>query len=171
MIGRIPVAFMACLWAAGCAGGGSVRSRPFVEAKGDLYVSAPAVPAEADSLLAGLGWGPGKFSAELRKELRYQLNRSGVATSDDTAAKARLEIAFDKYDGSEYSGKARLTTPSGSRDIPLRKPSQGRASHERDDPTVDNIRFIAETVAPQVKADPRRAQKKPEPFTGMIMLF
>lgn len=172
MIARIPVSLMACLWAAGCAGGGAARARPYVEAKDSLYVSMPTVPAEADSLLAKLGWEPGKFTAELRKELRYQLNRSGVATPDDSAATgSRLDIALDKYEGKEYAGQARLRTPKGMREIALRKPSQKQAAEDRDDPTVDNIRIIAAKLAAEVKADPRHVKKQPEPFSGMIMLF
>jgi hypothetical protein len=172
MIARVFVSLSACIWAAGCAGGGSLRSRPYVEVKDNLYVAMPAVPSEADSVLGQLGWEPGKFASELRKELRYQLNRSGVATPEDSAgAAARLEIALESYAGKDYSGQARLTTPGGTREIPLRKPSKRKAAEERDDPTVDNIRIIAAKLAEDVRADPRHMKKQPEPFTGMIMLF
>jgi hypothetical protein len=95
-----------------------------------------------------------------------------VATPEDSSATAaRLDIALDKYEGKEYSGQARLRTPKGMREIPLRKGSQGKAADDRDDPTVDNIRIIAAKLAAEVKADPRHVKKQPEPFSGMIMLF
>jgi cell division septation protein DedD len=143
-----------------------------VEAKESLYVPRPAVPAAVDSVLAPLGWEPGKFAAELRKEIRYQLNRKGVATPDDSAgAAARLDVSVDRYEGKDYPGQARLTTPAGKREIGLRKPPKRKASEERDDPTVDNIRIIAAKLAEDVRSDPRHVKKQPEAFSGMIMLF
>lgn len=165
-------AALGCLGAIGCSGSGALRARPFVEAKDSLYVATPSIPSAVDSALAPLGWEPGKFAAELRKELRYQLNRKGVATPEDSAgAASRLEIAVDRYEGKDYSGQARLTTPAGAREIALSKPSKRKAADERDDPTVDNIRTIASKLAEDVRVDPRHPKKQPEAFSGMIMLF
>jgi hypothetical protein len=175
MNARIFVSLMACLcgiWAAGCAGGSGLRGRPYVEVKDNLYVPVPVVPPAVDSALVPLGWEPGKFAAELRKELRYQLNRKGVATPEDSAgAAARLDVSVDRYEGKDYTGQARLTTPAGAREIALRRSPKRNSSEERDDPTVDNIRIIAAKLAEDVRSDPRHVKKQPEAFSGMIMLF
>jgi len=96
---------------AGCAST-KKPSAPIVEARKSLYVAPLVVPAGVDSLLAPLGWTPGRFAAELAKEIRFQLNRKGVATPrDSTGVPDRLEIQVDHYDPSDYAIKGHLTTP------------------------------------------------------------
>jgi hypothetical protein len=163
----LPLALGACLWMAGCAG---LRSRPYVEAKDTLFVSLPAVPAAVDSSLSPLGWDSGKFAVELRKELRFQLNRKGVATPEDSAGvPARLEVALDHYQAADFAGAARLTTPAGSRAIPFGQKKKGSA--EVRDPTIDDIRRIAGKLAEEARVDPRRRKNEPGNFTGLIMIF
>ena len=154
---------------AGCAGS-QFRDRPYVEAKDTLFVALPVVPPVVDSLLAPLGWDSGKFAGELRKELRFQLNRKGVATPDDSAGTgARLEIAVDHYAAAGFSGLARLTTAAGDRDIRFSKQSKGSPEHQ--DPTIDDIRLMAGTLAEAARMDPRHRKRLPEPFTGLILIF
>jgi hypothetical protein len=163
---RSGLLLLCALAAAGCAGKGGPGARPFVEAKDSLYVALPAVPPSVDSLLAPLGWAPGRFAAELRKEVRYQLNRKGLSTPEDSAGQAgRLEIRLDRYHAADYAGAARLTTAKGERDIPIRS---RKKREERDDPTVDNIRSIAGDLAEAVGADPRRGKPQAEYPTFMM---
>ena len=160
-------ACLSCLLA-GCAGG--FRSRPYVEAKDNLYVAPPAVAPAIDSLLAPLGWDSGKFGLELRKELRFQLNRKGVATPDDSAgAKASLAISVIDYTAGTCYGRARLTTSDGTREIRFDKKRKG--AEDQRDPTVDDIRMIASALAEEARVDPRHRKNRSEPFTGMMILI
>lgn len=145
-----------CLFlAAGCAAN-KHRAAPVVEERDTVYLAPLAVPAAVDSLLAPLGWTPGRFASELGKEIRFQLNRKGVATpQDSTRSRSRLEVRVEHYDPGDYAIKGRLTTPAGTRDIGFAKQS---GAAEREDPTIDNIRLIAGNLAEQVRTDPK--QKK-----------
>src|SRR3954470_24639398 len=132
---RMFYALLGAFLAAGCASY-KYRAAPLVEAREPVYVAPLVVPANVDSLLAPLGWTPGRFAAELAKEIRFQLNRKGVATPKDLAAITyRLEIQVDHYDPSDYAIKGHLTTPAGARDIVFEKKS---GAAEREDPTIDN---------------------------------
>lgn len=165
----LAAALAACFGFAGCAPGYGLRARPYVEAKDTLFVGMPTVPA-VDSSLSALGWDSARFADELRKELRFQLNRKGIVTPDDSAgAGSRLEVALDRYAMMEFSGQARLTTPAGSRDIPFAKKRKG--APENRDPTIDDIRKIAASLAEETRADPRRPGKREAPFPGLQMIF
>jgi hypothetical protein len=129
-----------------------LRVPPIVEAKDTLYVTPPVVPGSVDSLLAPLGWPPGRFASELQKEIRFQLNRKGLATPQDSSGVlSRLELRVDHYAPADYRVVGRLTTPAGSRDIEFEKRSRAA---EREDPTIDNIRLMAENLTQKVRADP-----------------
>jgi hypothetical protein len=152
---------------AGCAAT-KKPSAPIVEARKSLYVAPLVVPAGVDSLLAPLGWTPGRFATELAKEIRFQLNRKGVATpQDSTGVPDRLEIQVDHYDPSDYAIKGHLTTPAGARDVEFAKKS---GAAEREDPTIDNIRLMAEKLAEKVRNDPNQ-KKGDKPDYNVMMLI
>jgi hypothetical protein len=144
-------AMLCAILATGCASI-KYRNTPVVEAHGSVYLAPLVVPAAVDSLLAPLGWTQGRFATELAKEIRFQLNRKGVATpQDSTGVKSRLEIQVDHYDPSDYAIKGHLTTPAGARDIEFKKQS---GAAEREDPTIDNIRLMAENLSEKARTDP-----------------
>jgi hypothetical protein len=163
----------------GCAGSQGPKSGPIVEAKGPVFVAMPALPDSLDSALAPLGWGGGRFARELRKEIRYQFNRKGQATPEDSAqAKALLTVNVTAYaaaGGNAFAAAALLTTPSGARRMGFRK-GPGRAeAPERDDPTVDDIRLIASSLVEDARRDPARSKRrdaeKSEYNPQMLILF
>jgi hypothetical protein len=148
---RLGFAMLCALLAAGCASI-KYRNASVVEARGSVYLPPLVVPASVDSLLAPLGWTQGRFATELAKEIRFQLNHKGVATPQDSAGvTSRLEIQVDHYDPTDYAIKGHLTTPAGARDIVFEKKS---GAAEREDPTIDNIRLMAENLAEKARNDP-----------------
>jgi hypothetical protein len=163
---RLFYALLCAVLATGCA---SMKSRtaPVVEARKSLYVAPLVVPASVDSLLGPLGWTPGRFATELAKEIRFQLNRKGVATPQDSGAPNRLEIQVDHYDPSDYAIKGHLTTPAGARDVEFAKKS---GAAEREDPTIDNIRLIAENLAEKVRNDPNHKQANKPDYHVMMLI-
>lgn len=165
---RLFYALLGAVLATGCASY-KYRSAPIVEARKSLYVAPLVVPASVDSLLAPLGWTPGRYATELAKEIRFQLNRKGVATpQDSTGVQDRLEIQVDHYDPSDYAIKGHLTTPAGTRDVEFAKKS---GAAEREDPTIDNIRLMAENIAEKVRNDPnQRKAYTPAPTLMLIPL-
>jgi hypothetical protein len=188
----LALAALFCASMSGCAGStaaqgadgkaaGDNKPPVFADAKNALYVSAPAVPDSVDSLLSRLGWGAGRFSSELRKEVVFQLNRKGVPTVEDSAAaKSFLAIGIGEYaegggSPSRYVGSARLRTPSGERLLTFAKAAVRAEAPERPDPTVDNIRLIAEAVVSDAAKSPQkpaaRKSKKTEYNPQLIMLF
>lgn len=170
----------ACL--AGCghtARSGGRESPPIaVGPKDVLFVAAPFVSDSVDTLLGRIGWGEGRFSRELRKEILFQFNRDGVPTVADSAqAKSALRVSVDGYvqgDGSSsrFEGSARLMTEAGERVIEFKKsPVRGEAP-ERLDPTVDNLRMIASTIVNQARKDPKaKKAAKPEYVPQMMIIF
>jgi hypothetical protein len=149
-----------------------------VGSKNSLYVAAPAVPDSVDSLLASVGWGGGRFSAELRKEIIFQFNRKGVAAVEDSLkADASLTSSVTGYvqDGasSHFEGGALLKTPAGERRIGFQKPRSRGQAPERDDPTVDNLRMIAAALVKESTKDPaaKKAKEKVEYVPQMMILF
>lgn len=155
---------------AGCAG--MARSQhPYVEAKDSLYVAMPVVAAAVDSQVAALGWAPGRFATELRKEVRYQLNRHGVATPDDSAqARSRMGIEVQQYASEVFAVKARLSTPAGTRDLDFRK-EKGRAGEpEREDPTLDRIRAIVGGLVESARTDPSRKRATQQSNVPAVLL-
>jgi hypothetical protein len=160
-------ALLCVVLAAGCASTKN-RSDSVVEARKTLYVAPLVVPASVDSLLGPLGWTPGRFATELAKEIRFQLNRKGVATpQDSTGVPNRLEIQVDHYDPSDYAIKGHLATPAGARDVEFAKKS---GAAEREDPTIDNIRLMAENLAEKVRNDPNH-KKADKPDYHVMMLI
>ncbi len=148
---RTYLALLGALLASGCASI-KYRTTPIVEARGSVYLPPLVVPAAVDSLLAPLGWTQGRFATELAKEIRFQLNHKGVATpQDSTGVTSRLEIQVDHYDPADYAIKGHLTTPAGARDIVFEKKS---GAAEREDPTIDNIRLMAENMVEKARTDP-----------------
>jgi hypothetical protein len=146
-----------------------------------LYVAPPIMADTVDTLLARIGWGEGRMSQELRKELIYQFNRRGVATVEDSAAaKASLAIVLSEYvqgggTASHYAVDALLKTGNGERRIALRKVPKGAAAPEREDPTLDNIRLIASSMVEESRKDPdakkANPKKTPDYNPGLMMIF
>jgi len=148
---RSYLALFGAILASGCVSI-NYRKTAVVEAHGSVYLPPLVVPASVDSLLAPLGWTQGRFATELAKEIRFQLNHKGVATPQDSSGvTSRLEIQVDHYDPTDYAIKGHLTTPAGARDIKFEKKS---GAAEREDPTIDNIRLMAEKLAEQARTDP-----------------
>ena len=144
-----------------------------------LFVPVPLVADSVDTLLGRIGWGEGRFSRELQKEILFQLNRKGVATVEDSAqAKSALLISVTGYDqgsgsSSRFEGSARLKTEAGERVIDFKKsPARGEAP-ERQDPTVDNLRIIAATLVKEAGQDPRAKKRDPKPeyVPQMMIIF
>lgn len=167
----------------GCAnfssqGRGAKQPVITVGSKNALYVSVPAVPDSVDSLLAGLGWGGGRFSSELRKEIIFQFNRKGVAAVEDSLkADASLIPSVTGYvqggPSSYFEGNALLKTASGERRIEFKKPKSRGQAPERDDPTVDNLRMIAGALVEESRKDPKskKAKEEIEHVPRMFILF
>ncbi len=162
------LAGVSALFYAGCAGIPASQPQPAsvaVTGKEVLFVADPVIADSVDTLLSGLGWGGGRFSRELKKEMIYQFNRKGVAVAEDSSkAKAGLAVSCAQYsrDGSSthFRFGAILTTPAGERYITVEKVPQRAEAPERDDPTVDNIRMIATSLVEQSGKDPSEAKKK-----------
>lgn len=159
---------------------GSQKTPPIaVGPKDVLFVAAPFVSDSVDTLLGRIGWGEGRFSRELHKEILFQLNRNGVATVEDSAqAKSALMISVTGYDqasgsSSRFEGSARLRTEAGERLIGFKKSPARGESPERQDPTVDNLRIIAATLVKEARMDPNAEKKetKPEYVPQMMILF
>jgi hypothetical protein len=174
------------VWLAGCGHTGHIvrngsRGTPPVAigSKDVLFVAVPFVSDSVDTLLGRIGWGEGRFSRELHKEILFQLNRTGVATVEDSAqAKSALMISVTGYvqgsgSSSLFEGNARLRTEAGERVIEFKKsPARGEAP-ERQDPTVDNLRMIASTLVSEARKDPKAKSKEPkqEYVPQMMILF
>lgn len=170
---------LSSLWL-GCAGtapSSQTTSTLSVSPREPLFVALPAVPDSVDSLLSRLGWVPGRFAQELRKELVFQFQKKGIATVEDSAAKSTLALILKEYvEGgglsSRFAGTAHLKTSQGTRLFTIGKSDQRAQSIERADPTVDNIRLIAESV---VKETYRKSGIKKGPKSEfnppMLMLF
>lgn len=152
--------------------------------KDALYVAVPAVPGSVDSALARMGWGSGRFAQELRQELVFQLNRKGIPTLPDTvtpadtsAARSSLAVRLSAYtEGggapSSFKGEAMLKTSLGERRFDFGKTPQRAEAPERADPTVDNIRQIAESiVAEACKAPETKKRPEPEPMPPLMLIF
>lgn len=168
---------------AGCGhtsrSGGGKTPRIEIGPKDVVFVAAPFVSDSVETLLGRIGWGEGRFSRELQKEILFQLNRNGVPTVDDSAqAESDLRVSVNGYvqgDGSSsrFEGSARLRTQSGERVIEFKKsPARGEAP-ERLDPTVDNLRMIASTIVNEARKDPKanKAAAKPEYVPNMLIIF
>lgn len=143
-------------------------------AKDRLFVSRPALADTALASLSSLGWGEGRFQAELRDEIVYQFQRKGVPTVDDsTAAVAWLAVRLDSYEngpeGVGYLGSGWLRKTHGERKLPIEK--KKAKDPERKDPTVDNIRAIAEAVVSQARKPKAALRKESAVPVQMWMLF
>jgi len=159
-------AMLCAILATGCASL-KYHAVPLVEAHDSVYVASVAVPAAVDSLLAPLGWAQGRFATELAKEIRFQLNHKGVATpQDSTGVRSRLEIQVEHYDPADYAIKGHLSTPTGARDIEFTRKS---GAAEREDPTIDNIRLIAENLTEKARTDP--SHRRTNPQAPVLMLI
>ncbi len=170
---------LTCLWL-GCAGIASSPQSPAVlsvSAREPLFVVLPAVPDSVDTLLSRIGWVPGRFAQELRKEIVFQFHKKGMGTVEDSAAKSVLALALSEYvEGgglpSRFVGTVLLKTSQGSRSFKVGKAEQRAASIERPDPTVDNIRLIAELVVKEACRAPRNKKVPNSEFNPpMLMLF
>lgn len=171
----------ACLAGCGHTAQNSKRENPSISVgpKDVLFVAQPIVTDSVDSLLGRLGWGDGRFSRELHKEILFQLNRKGVATVEDSSqGKSSMTVSVTGYDqgsgsASRFDGSARLRTEAGERVIDFSKsPARGEAP-ERQDPTVDNLRMIASTLVNAAYAEPV-GKKKPKEFEyvpSTLMIF
>ncbi len=164
----------------GCAGIASSPQSPAVlsvSAREPLFVVLPAVPDSVDTLLSRIGWVPGRFAQELRKEIVFQFHKKGMGTVEDSAAKSVLALALSEYvEGgglpSRFVGTVFLKTSQGSRSFKVGKAEQRAASIERPDPTVDNIRLIAELVVKEACQAPRNKKAPNSDFNPpMLMLF
>lgn len=154
--------------AVGCAG--VKPGSRYVEARDSVFVALPAIPAGLDSELAPLGWDGSRFAAELRKELRYQLGREGVKPPADSAAAGdRLEVTLEQYADAGFSGRALLTTRGGQREIRFVK--RKKAGVDREDPTTDNIRLIAATLAEEARSDPKREREEKDSYVPSNMIL
>jgi hypothetical protein len=171
----------ACL--AGCghtARTGSRANPPIAVGPKDLlFVAVPSVSDSVDTLLGRIGWGEGRFSRELQKEILFQLNREGVPTVEDTAkANSVLTVSVTGYvqgtgSSSRFEGSGRLRTGAGERVIDFKKsPARGEAP-ERQDPTVDNLRLIASTLVKEAQKDPNagKTEAKPKYVPQMMIIF
>jgi hypothetical protein len=148
-----------------------------VSAREPLFVALPVVPDSVDTLLSQIGWVPGRFAQELRKELIFQFHKKGMGTIEDSAAKSTLALTLSEYvEGgglpSRFVGTVLLKTSQGSRLFKIGKAEQRAASIERPDPTVDNIRLIAEMVVKEACRAPRNKKAPNSDFNPpMLMLF
>ena len=172
-------AIVAAFWL-GCAGSGrSSVDQPHIAAdsKTKLFVSLLALPDTVDSALTHLGWGAGRFAQELRKEISYQLNRKGVATVEDSAvAQGFLTLSISEYaegggSPSRFSCEAQLRTAAGERRFTCAKSSKRAESLERSDPTVDNIRLIAQSVVTEACKTTEKKRKGNEDFNPPILMI
>jgi hypothetical protein len=170
---RIPLAAaLACVFLAGCAGNSnSARGKEAVPVtvtpKDVLFLPIPETADSVDAALTPLGWGGGRFAAELRKEIAYQFNRKGVAVVEDgSQAAASLTVRVEAFlqgrkTVARFEGFAILKTPQGERRIAFGKAKTGGAeAPDRDDPTVDRIRSIAETVVASARENPEIKKKQ-----------
>jgi hypothetical protein len=63
--------------------------------KDRIYMSQPSLSDPDMANLSALGWGDGRFQAELRKELAYQFQRKGIPTVEDSVtAVAWLSVSL-----------------------------------------------------------------------------
>lgn len=183
---RLAVAVLAAVVCWGCAStdSRSVEARAVaVEGKEALYIAPPQVADSVDSALSRIGWGGGRMSRELRKELAYQFNRKGVATVEEGApAPDTLTVELSDYaqgngTASRFAVDATLRTPAGKRRIAFRQEPKGAGAPERDDPALDNIRKIAATLLKESRKDTAaekgkaKRQQKPEYNPGLLMIF
>ena len=170
--GRIPLAAaVSCLLLAACAGTNSGRERDaapvIVSSKEALFLPMPELADSVEAALTPMGWGGGRFAAELRKEIAYQFNRKGVAVVEDSAqGAASLAVNVEAFlqgrkSAPRFEGYALLKTPQGERRIAFGKAKSGGAeAPDRDDPTVDRIRSIAETVVASSRETPEAVKRK-----------
>jgi len=159
----------------GCAGTAKPRPGGPVEASGSVFVALPAIPASLDSALAAKGWGDSRFAGELRKEIRFQFNRAGVQSPEDSAvAKGSLSLEVSDYaPAGACAGAAVLRTGAGERKIAFRHEAPKEAGPARDDPTVDDIRAMAEKLVAAARKDPAKAKRNGEAEYNptLLMLF
>ncbi len=181
VLGFSPLIFVVFLFSLfGCAALHRQPEAPkpviYVKASEPLFVGLPAIPDSVDSLLGRTGWGSGRFAAELRKEIVFQFQNKGIPIVQDTAqAKSTLLLSMDKYqDGaglaSNYSGNAMLKTPLGERQILFGKTSKRAQSIERADPTVDNIRSIAEGLVNEARKKPVTKKSGENDYNPMLLM-
>jgi len=179
----------------------AVKAAVFASSKEALYVALPVVPGSVDSLLARMGWSGGRFAQELRKEIIFQLNRKGLAilqepaTLSDSAAlrstaagsagtasalsdtASSLTVNLKEYvEGSgapsHFQGDALLKTSAGERRFDFSKSPKRAEAPERSDPTVDNIRLIAESVVSEAcKVPVTKKRSEPEITPPLMMIF
>jgi|GEM_PF-2933990 len=180
---RQAIALLSAIVLFGCAGfsgQGRGAKTPAIKvgSKNALYVSAPSIPDSVDSLLARIGWGGGRFPAELRKEIIFQFNRKGVAVVEDSLkSDAGLRPVITGYvqetSSSHFEGSALLKTPAGERRIDFKKSKPRGQAPERDDPTVDNLRMIAASLVDEARKDPskKKAKEEIEYVPQMFILF
>jgi hypothetical protein len=176
-------AILSAFFLAGCAGSANPGISPdpnavAVSPKEPLFVRLPEIP---DSILAGLaalGWGDGKFQGELRQEILFQFNRKGVPTVEDSsAAVAFLAVRIDSYGpgsgggAAGYRGVARLRKAESERVFSFSKGKSRAEPPARRDPTVDNIRAIAESVVSGAWKPPSPDKPKAEPPVQLWMVF
>jgi hypothetical protein len=165
-----------------CAGSASSKaraeaaaaSRVAVGSRDVLFVALPVLSDTASASLAALGWGDGRFQAELRKELAYQFERKKIKlTEDSAAAGAWLAVRLETYEAGQdprYRGGAGLKTARGERQIAIRKPRPMFGGSERADLTVDHIREIARSLAAEARKSPAATAQTEAP-PQMWLLF
>lgn len=182
VIFRFASALLVAAWLSGCghtARKGIPENPPVaIGSKDVLFVGVSAVSDTVDSLLGRIGWGEGRFSRELHKEIVFQFNRKGVATIEDSAqAKSALVVSVTGYvqgsGSSQFEGVARLRTVAGERVIDFKKaPARGEAP-ERQDPTVDNLRMIASALVKEARENPdaKKKDSKAEYVPQMMWIF
>lgn len=152
----------------------AASARVAVGTRDVLFVALPVLSDTASASLAALGWGEGRFQAELRKEIAYQFERKKVKlTEDSAAAVAWLAVRLDAYEAGQdprYQGGAGLKTARGERQIAIRKPRPMFGGSDRADLTVDHIREIARNLATEARKSPA-ATAQAEPPPQMWLLF
>jgi hypothetical protein len=176
-------ACLAALVFAGCAAFSpqavSKTKAVAVTGKDTLFVAPPSIAdSAADSLLARIGWGEGRLSRELRKEMVYQFKQRGVPMTEDSArAGVILSVVLSEYAqgggaASHFSVNGLLRTRDGERRIAFRKEPGKAPAAERDDPAMDNVRVIATSMVEGSRKDPKAKKAKiPEYNPGLILSF
>ncbi len=164
-----------------CAGSAASKARAeaasarvAVGSRDVLFVALPVLSDTATAALAAVGWGDGRFQAELRKEIAYQFERKKIKlTEDSAAAMAWLAVRLDAYETGEdarYKGGAGLKTSRGERQIAIRKPRSMFGGSGNADLTVDHIREIARNLAAEARKAPAATAQAESP-PQMWLLF
>lgn len=175
------LAILAILFWNGCASLRTpVSTKPaiYVSSKEPLFVGIPVVPDTVDSLLSHVGWGVNRFAQELQKEIVYQFNQKGIPTlPDSVGAKSILLVSLSTYveaegSPSSFTGNAILKTTQGEKPIRFGKAEKRAQALERSNPTVDNIRMIAEAIVTEARKQPvKPREEKRDPTPQLLMVF